>query len=72
MMQRLTASITIFSGNEAIVTCQKYQIYYPSYISDYTGAVVIPASVTYEGNIYSVSIIGESAFSGCTSLTSLT
>ena len=38
----------------------------------YSGDVVIPPSVTYNGEPYKVTSIGESAFSGCTSLTSVT
>ena len=59
-----------FSGDEATVTYQKFEN--SKYISDYSGAVVIPASVTYSGTTYSVTSIGSSAFSGCTGLTSIT
>ena len=38
----------------------------------YTGSVDIPASVIYEGVEYSVTTIGEYAFSGCSGLTSVT
>lgn len=56
-----------FSGNEATVT----------YISggstnQYSGDVVIPASVTYNGNTYTVTKIGEYSFQGCYNLTSVT
>ena len=37
----------------------------------YTGDVVIPNSVTYNGNTYSVTTIGNSAFYGCSGLTSI-
>ena len=37
----------------------------------YTGAVTIPASVTYKGITYSVTSIGYSAFSSCIGLTSI-
>ena len=43
-----------------------------SYSNEYTGSVVIPESVTYEGITYSVTSIGASAFSKCSGLTSLT
>ena len=43
-----------------------------TYPNEYTGEVVIPAFVTYEGTTYSVTSIGSSAFSGCSSLTSVT
>ena len=38
----------------------------------YTGSVVIPEKVTYDGVEYSVTSIGESAFDYCTGLTSIT
>ena len=38
----------------------------------YTGTVVIPESVEYEGVSYAVTSIGERAFSSCTLLTSVT
>lgn len=37
----------------------------------YSGAVTIPASVTYNSITYSVTSIGESAFEGCWNLTSI-
>ena len=37
-----------------------------------TGDIVIPSSVIYKGSSYSVTSIGQSAFSGCSSLTSIT
>ena len=42
-----------------------------SYNNEYTGEVVIPSTVTYEGEEYSVTSIGYSAFDGCSSLTSI-
>ena len=53
----------IANGNTAEVTRN------PNY---YTGTVEIPRSVTYEGMEYRVTSIGESAFSWCSSLTSIT
>ena len=53
-----------FSGNEAIVTYRKS--------TDYSGDVVIPESVTYNGKTYSVTSIGNFAFSKCINLTSIT
>ncbi len=37
-----------------------------------TGSVVIPATVTYDDVTYDVTSIGQSAFSGCSGLTSIT
>ena len=39
---------------------------------NYSGEVVIPSSITVEGQEYPVAIIGKSAFSDCSSLTSIT
>lgn len=39
---------------------------------EYSGDIVIPSSVTYDGIDYSVTSIGESAFSNCMNLTSIT
>ena len=61
-----------FSGDEAEVTYQKNNSSYPYYISDYSGSVVIPSSVTYNGITYRVTSIGSSAFSFCSDLTSVT
>ncbi|MBQ0113967.1 MAG: leucine-rich repeat domain-containing protein, partial [Bacteroidales bacterium] len=38
----------------------------------YAGVINIPESVTYNGNTYSVTSIGDSAFSFCSNLTSIT
>ena len=38
----------------------------------YSGSITIPATVTYEGEAYSVTSIGESAFFDCSSLTAIT
>lgn len=45
--------------------------YNPASQSSYSGDITIPASVTYEGNTYSVAAIGDGAFSSCTGLTSI-
>ena len=44
---------------------------YSSYSNEYSGAVTIPASVTYSGKTYSVTSIGSYAFSYCSSLESV-
>jgi len=43
-----------------------------SYSREYTGEVVIPSTVTYNGVEYSVTSIGDYAFYWCTGLTSIT
>ena len=40
--------------------------------TDYSGSITIPATVTYDGVAYSVTRIGYSAFSNCSSLTAIT
>ena len=45
---------------------------YNSYSNEYSDVIVIPSSVTYNGKTYSVTSIGEDAFSCCSSLTSVT
>ena len=42
------------------------------YYYNYSGNVVIPESVVYEGNTYSVTSIGDNAFYNCGGLTSVT
>ena len=44
---------------------------YSHYPDEYTGSVVIPESVTYNGSTYSVTSIVNSAFRYCTGLTSV-
>lgn len=45
--------------------------YSSSVANEYTGNVVIPESVTYNGTTYSVTSIGDGAFSNCTGLTGI-
>ena len=44
---------------------------YSQYSNEYTGSVVVPESVIYNGTTYSVTSIGNSAFEDCTGLTSI-
>lgn len=53
----------ILSKDEATVTSSEPK---------YTRNVVIPESITYNGNNYTVKRIGESAFQLCSNLTSIT
>ena len=57
------------NGSEATVTYRGTS--YNQYSSEYTGTVNIPSSVTYNGTTYSVTAIGNNAFSYCTGLTSI-
>ena len=43
-----------------------------SYDDEYSGLVIIPETVTYNGTTYSVTRIGGNAFRNCSSLTSVT
>ena len=45
--------------------------YYNSYTNEYTGAVAIPSSVTYNSTTYSITSIGDQAFRDCRGLTSI-
>ena len=47
-------------------------VYSSSYSNEYSGEVVIPSSVTYNAQTYTVTSIGNHAFNGCTGLTSVT
>ena len=58
------------TNNTAIVTYRGSS--YSDYSDEYSGTVVIPSSVTYNGTTYSVTSIGEYAFYNCSSLTSVT
>ena len=55
-----------FSGNEAIVT------YRDANYNSYSGDVVLPPSVTYNGIEYAVTTIGAYTFNKCNDLTSVT
>ena len=59
----------ITTDNTVTVTYQGNSYY--EYSNEYSGEVKIPESVTYNGNTYSVTSIGNSAFRGCSSLTSV-
>lgn len=66
-------------GSNAIVTYKSYSFtqisdyaYTEQYISDYSGSVSIPLTVTNNDTTYSVTAIGDHAFISCTDLTSVT
>ena len=59
-----------FSGTEATVTCVVSGSSNNS--SAYSGSVVIPETVTYNGTNYAVTSIGSYAFFECMGLTSVT
>ena len=57
------------NGNEATVTFRGYNC--SSFYNEYSGPVVIPAAVTYNGTTYPVTSIGDAAFYTCTGLTNI-
>ena len=60
-----------FSETEATVICKSYTGMDTS-VSDYTGDIVIPKTVNYNGKTYNVTRISSYAFQECSSLTSIT
>ena len=58
------------SGDEVTVTCKGSS--FNEYSYEYSGDVVIPEKVNYNGKAYSVTSIENYAFYGCRSLTSVT
>ena len=60
----------INNNTELAVSCRGK--YYDSYSNEYSGNIVIPESVIYNGNTYSVTRIGQDAFYECSNLTSVT
>ena len=63
-------NITSYADLTVEVTYRGYS--YGSYSNEYSGAVTIHSTVTYNSKTYRVTSIGSSAFSGCSSLTSIT
>ena len=64
-----------FSGNEAEVTYQNMIVDDEGsefIVSDYSGSVNIPSSIIWNGETYTVTSIGNLAFSCCSDLTSVT
>ena len=62
----------ILSEEEKTVEVTYRGISQNSYSNEYTGSETIPAIVTYNNVAYSVTSIGDDAFSCCTGLTSVT
>jgi hypothetical protein len=57
-------------GNNVEVTYEGNDSF--EYDNEYSDAITIPSTVTYNGNTYSVTSIGDDAFSGCSSLANIT
>ena len=62
----------ILSGENKTVKVTYKGTNYGEYSYEYSGSVVIPESVTYNGTTYSVTSIGDDAFRECDGLTSVT
>ena len=60
----------INNNTELAVTYQGSS--YSSYNDDYSGNVVIPSTVVYQGTTYNVTFIGGDAYKDCSGLTSIT
>lgn len=72
--------LPVFAGaDEVEIDGIYYELYDGSNIArvtvspnSYSGSVVIPSTINYQGINYSVTSIGMCAFSGCSALTSIT
>ena len=62
----------IFDSSTQTATVTYQGSSHVAYVNEYSGAVVIPESVSYGGRTYSVTSIGGYAFWECTGLTSVT
>ena len=59
------------NGNEATVTFRSYEESFIPFTGGYSGSVIIPATVTYNGTTYPVTAIDEQTFYDCAGLTSI-
>ena len=62
----------VYNGNGTTVSVSFRGSSYSEYSDEYNGDIVIPESVTYNENTYSVTSIGASAFRSCSGLISVT
>ena len=67
----MTIYYTYFNNNTELAVSYRGSSY-GSYSNEYSGDVVIPESVTYNGTTYPVTNINGSAFRDCSGLTSIT
>ena len=59
----------ILNDNEVAVTFRGH--FFNEYTEDYSGDIIIPATVTYDGSTYAVTAIGDDTFYDSTALTSI-
>ena len=57
-----TVQVTYYSYEQTPYSYRGYTFYYNIYVSGYSGDVVIPSTVTYNGTTYTVTSIGAHAF----------
>ena len=61
------------TGSSSVaVTCEVKPTFDGGYTASYSGHITIPSTVNYNNKSYAVTSIGESAFGGCSGLTSIT
>jgi len=65
-------SVEIDGINYELNANQTAEVTHGSTLYSYSGSIIIPSQVTYNGEPYSVTSIGVAAFSVCSSLTSIT
>ena len=58
-------------ADKTVAVTYRGDVYNYEYSDEYSGEVKIPESVTYSGDTYSVTSIGDYAFADCSSLTSV-
>ena len=62
----------IWINNKTELAVSYFGKLYTLYPNVYTGNIIIPESINYDGNNYSVTSIGKNAFWSCSGLTSIT
>src|SRR5574344_117408 len=63
---------TIYYNITSNTAPYQVMVTYGSTPNAYLGSIIIPGTVTYNGNLYSVTSVGDSAFFGCVGISSVT